>query len=35
MKPNVQETSAEYLQSAQPRLIYRAEPEGGLPFKLT
>lgn len=31
----VQEISAEYLRSAQPRSICRVEPEGGLRFKLT
>jgi hypothetical protein len=36
MEPNlVQESTAEYLRSAQPRLMCRVEPEGGRRFKLT
>jgi hypothetical protein len=30
-----QESSAEYLRSAQPRLICRVEPQGDLRFKIT
>jgi hypothetical protein len=31
----IQEVSAEYLRSAQPRLLCRVEPQGDLRFKIT